>query len=279
MMTKAEMKKFKLLSKNGLLFSTIFALSSCTSDLEQSINKINQNFKNKPLKTLEKLDDLYSKIKTKEEKLLVLSEIEKIIKTGVRDPQLLKHVLEKKVFFTDHLETKNKILLDLAQLSVQNLRDNELAQEYLFKVQEKSLNSEERAQYFQLRIISYINAGEMTQAGIEIEDLLAREDLTPTERFKIEILKTRVLSSLEKYDDMEKVFLKLLASYPNLSKKWRVRSQLSLMYEEQDNFDEALKHLKILQKEDPKDEMIEIRIEQLTKRSRQQPGGQGRLRR
>lgn len=275
-MKKTEMKKInKLILSLFLLFFFI----SCTSNVEKSINSINKSFKNKPVKSLKKLDNLYSKLKSREEKLLVLNEIEKTIKDGVRDPQLLKHVLEKKVFYSSSVNMKNKTLLDLAQLSVQNLRDNEQAQDYLFRVQEKKLNSDERGQYFQLKIISYINAGEITQAAIEIEDLLARDDLTPTERFKIEVLKTRVLSSLEKFDEMEQVFLKLLASYPNLSKKWKIRSQLSLMYEEQDQFDKALKHLKIMQKEDPKDELVEIRIEQLTKRSKQQPGGQGRLRR
>ena len=224
---------------------------------------------------LARLDQLYGRLSDREEKLRVLKAIEEVVRTEIRDPNLLLQVFEKKAFFSESEEERNSVFLKMAQLSIQNLKDNIIAQDYLFKINESLLSKEQRDQFYQLKILSFINSEQMDQAEIEIEDLLNREDLTPTERFKISMLKIRILTANKKEEEIEKILIHLLKTFPNLSMKWRVRSQLVMLYEDQEDYSKALDQLSKMQEEEGEDELLSIRIKQLKERSKQQPGAHG----
>jgi len=260
-----------------ILFFTV--LAGCSSGIDSKVKKIKKQHPGKPMLALAQLDQLYDKLTEKKDKLKVLVSIENVIRTEIRDPNLLLQVFEKKAFYSETKEKRNEVFLKMAQLSVQNLQDNVIAQDYLFKIDESTLTKDQRDQFYQLKILSFINSGQIDQAEIEIEDLLNREDLTPTERFKISMLKIRILTANKKEDKVEKLLVNLLKTYPNLSMKWRVRSQLAMLYEDKEDYSKALDQLNKMQDEEGEDDLLSIRIEQLKERSKQQPGARGWYRR
>lgn len=266
-------------SKTNLLVIFFLIFAGCTSGLDSKMQKIKKQNSNKPLLALAQLDQLYDSLSERNDKIRVLKSIEALIRSEIRDPNLLLQVFEKRAFFSESKTERNGVYLKMAQLSVQNLKDNVIAQDYLFKIDESVLSKEQRDQFYQLKVLSFINSGQIDQAEIEIEDLLKRKDLTPTERFKISMLKTRILTANKKEAEVEEILVDLLKTYPNLSMKWRVRSQLAMLYEDQEDYDKALEQLNKMLEEEGDDELLSIRIEQLKERSKQQPGARGWYRR
>jgi len=226
------------------------------------------------------LDKGYTSAKTNDKKLLFLKEIEILVKNKLKDSNHYRAVLEKQILLTDDQDEKNKRLLTLAQLLIQNFRKEDDALAVLSRVKIETLKSEERSRFFQSVLIAYINSKDFEQALLEANEYLKRNDLSPSELFKIRNLKTRALVNLDKVKAAESEYLNLIENYPNLSKKWNIRSQLGLLLEEQKDYKQAIFHLrKQLEESKSKDSLIEWRIAELSKRMKQQPGGKGRLRR
>ena len=265
--------------KANFLFFLILIFTGCTSGLDSKIRKIKKQNSKKPLLALAQLDQLYDGLLKRSDRIKVLRSIENLIRTEIRDPNLLLRVFEKLAFFSESSEERNSVYLKMSQLSVQNLKDNVFAQDYLFKIDQDTLSKEQRDQFYQLKILSLINSGQIDQAEIEIEDLLRRKDLSPTERFKVSMLKTRILTANKKEAEVEKLLVNLLKTNPNLSMKWRVRSQLVMFYEDQEDYEKALEQLNKMLEEEGDEEFLSIRIEQLKERSKQQPGARGWYRR
>ena len=265
--------------KINLLLVFIIALAACSSGVSKKIEKIQSKNTENPSQKLVLLDQLYDSLNKDEDKLKVLESIEILLREKIKDPNLLLQIYKKQAFFSRTDKDRNLVFLKIAQLSVQNLKDNVIAQNYLFKVKEELLGKEQRDQFYQLKVLSFINSGQFQQANVEVNDLLKRKDLSPTERFKINMLRTRILSAKKNNSEVEKVLLELLRTHPNLSMKWRLRSQLSVLYEDNEDFKSALEQLRMMKDEQGEDELLLARIKQLEKRSKQQPGAKGWLRR
>jgi outer membrane PBP1 activator LpoA protein len=269
----------KLFFKIHLLLALTVAFTGCSSGVSNKIEKIQSKSTEQPSQKLVLLDQLYDSLDKDEDKLKVLKSIETLLREEIKDPNLLLQIYKKQAFFSGTDTDRNLVFLKIAQLSVQNLKDNVIAQNYLFKIKEDLLDKEQRDQFYQLKVLSFINSGQFKQADVEVNDLLKRKDLSPTERFKINMLRTRILSAKKKNSEVEKVLLDLLRTHPNLSMKWRLRSQLSVLYEDKEDFKKAIEQLKKMKEEQGEDELLLARIKQLEKRSKQQPGGKGWLRR
>ncbi len=168
----------------------------------------------------------------------------------------------------------------LSKLLIQNYKNNIQALDYLERINVDLLNENQRDQYIKLILIANINREKYEQALIEVKSFLSRKDLSPSQRFRIKILKARTNTNFKKIELAEKEYKQILNTYPNLSKKWRIRMQLALILEEQKKYKEAIEQLVLHAKErNDKDPLLEWRIEELTKRFAQQPGGKGRLKR
>jgi len=271
-------KKVNLKGLFSLLILILFA--SCTSKQDDVLNKAKKLSETNVEDALQLLDKNFRESKTPENKLVYLNAIEKIVKEKLKDSSHYKAVLEKKILYTNDLNLKNKNLLTLAQLLIQNFRKEDEALSVLSQIDLESLKHEDRDRYFQSVLISYINAKDDEQALIEANTYLKRNDLSPSENFKIRNLKSRSLVNLKRMKLAEEEYISLLQTYPNLSKKWNVRSQLGLLLEEQKEYKKAIFHLKKqMEENDKKDPLVEWRIAELSKRMKQQPGGKGRLRR
>ncbi|MGH1468518.1 MAG: tetratricopeptide repeat protein [Bdellovibrionales bacterium] len=266
------MKKSLLL----LCFLTI----GCSDKSSRIINSANKLSKKEPQKALKILDKALNDEMNPKEKLKYISTIENIVKEKVKKADYYKAILQKKLIYLESESEKNKTILIIAKLLIQNYKDNVGALNFLEKVKVDLLNEEEREQYFKSVLIAHINNKNYEQALIETNGFLNRKDLSPSERFRIQVLKARTYTDFKKAELAEKEYTRLLNRYPNLSKKWKIRTQLALTLEGQKKYKEAIAQLKLYSAEDEgKDPLLSWRIEELTKRMAQQPGGKGRLRR
>lgn len=255
-------------------------LSSCSSKSEKLISRAKKISETKGRQSLLLLDQAYSLSEGPKEKIRVLNEMENLIKSKIKKADLYQAVLEKKIYYLENEKIKDQTRLLLAQLYVQNLRSEEEALKVLSEIHSENLSSGEREQYYQLLLFAYINSKKLTQALLEANNILDRKDLSPSERFKVVILKARIYTELKKYKEAEVVYRSLMDKYHNLAKKWKVRSQLALTYESLKMYKEAVKELEAyLEEEGKEDTVVEWRIEELKKRIALQPGGKGRLRR
>lgn len=270
----------KTIRRLSLIYALIFFCfnTSCKSKADKVINKA-LSAKN-PETALISLDKGLTTAKTDRDKLSFILAIEKIVKEKLKNPEHYKAILEKKILYLKSEEEKNETYLILAQLLIQNLKNEDEALTILSKIDVDKLKANQRDQFFQSVLISYMNGKEYEQALIEAQLYLGRKDLTPSENFKIKNLKARSLVSLKRNEEAEAQYEELIQNYPNLSKKWKIRSQLGLIFEDQKKYREALSQLRLQMKEEKSDDpLLKWRIEELSKRLAQQPGGKGRLKR
>lgn len=272
-MRKKKINLMKLLLPLFLLFL------GCSGEVNRAIKNSKEKLsENKPYEALQILDERLRNESSPKNKIKILNEIEVIIKTKIKKAYLYKAVLEQKIRYTEEIKSKNDTKLLLAQLLIQNLRDEISALDILENIKVEQLSNSQREQYFQMIIVSYINAKKNKQAMIEVANFLKRKDLAPSETFKLKQLQARIYTDLKQYAKAENIYEDLVKKYHNLSKKWKVRSQLAFIYESQQKYKEAVVELEKMQKEDD-DPFLKWRIEDLNKRIAQLPGGKGRLRR
>ncbi len=258
----------------------MFILIGCSDKSGRIIKSAENLSKTNSKKALQILDNALMNEVSFKKKLKYISAIEKLIKNKVKKTSYYKAILQKKLVYVETQQERNQVLLMLSQLLIQNYKNNVEALNYLEKINIDLLNENEREQYLKSVLIANINSENYEQALIEVKSFLSRKDLSPSERFRIKILKARTNTNFKKIELAEKEYKQLLNKYPNLSKKWRIRMQLALILEEQKKYKEAIKELRLHAKEENhKDPLLKWRIEELTKRLAQQPGGKGRLKR
>ncbi len=259
---------------------SFFMLFGCTSEHGKKIIEAKKVRDSEPEQALLILDRALSDANDSKDKLEIILEIEDIIKKKVKKADYYKGILKKKLVYVESDFDKNETLLTLSKLLIQNFKDNISALNYLEKIKIEALIEEQREQYFKSVLIAHINNNNYEQALIEVDGFLKMKDLSPSERFKIQMLKARTFADFKKVESAESEYKKLLNEYPNLSKKWKLRTQLALTLEGQKKYKEAISQLKAYAKEnEDEDPLLDWRIQELEKRLAQQPGGKGRLRR
>lgn len=252
----------------------------CSSQSGKLIEESQKTATTDPEKALISLDRALSNTVKSSDKLKLIIAIEEIIKKKVKKAAYYKAILQKKLVYVETKEDKNKTLLALAKLLIQNFKDNVEALNYLEQIKVEHLDEGQREQFFKSVLIANINNKNYEQALIEVNSFLKRKDLSPSERFNIQVLKARTYADFKKVESAEAQYKKLINQYPNLSKKWKLRTQLALTLEGQRKYKEAIEQLKAYATESKdEDPLLEWRIQELQKRLAQQPGGKGRLKR
>jgi tetratricopeptide (TPR) repeat protein len=258
----------------------ILSLQACSDKSEQVIESAESIVEKDSEKALSILDKALKEEKNAQIKLKYINFIEQIVKTKIKKADYYKAILEMKLVYLNEEKEKNKVRLTLAKLLIQNFKNNVEALNYLEQIDLSSLDESDRDLYFKSILIAHISDQKFEQALIEVEQFLKLKDLTPSERFKIRVLKARTLVDFKQSEKAEEEYKKLLNTHPNLSKKWKLRSQLALTLEGQKKYREAIDQLKkYAEEEEEEDPLLDWRIQELSKRLAQQPGGKGRLKR
>ena len=84
-----------------------------------------------------------------------------------------------------------------------------------------------------------------------------------------------ILMTTKKIDEAIKLFKKLLEENPRKAEKENVGINLSLAYEEKKDFSQAMKILEKMKDTYPTKEFIELKINRLKQRAKNQPGARG----
>lgn len=124
---------------------------------------------------------------------------------------------------------------------------------------------------------SYFYLNNFFQADVEIKSLL-KEDLSDEQRFETLLFKANTLMTLKKHEDASKVLKSLIDKFPQKSLKENVNINLSVCYEEMQDFTTAIQILDDLKGIYPDQEYLDFKISRLKQRKRNMPGARGRVR-
>jgi len=135
----------------------------------------------------------------------------------------------------------------------------------------------EKAEYKMSLARAYYYQNNFTQAENEAEEFL-RMPLGTEQRFEMMMLKGNIELAKKDLPKAIGVFKDLLNQFPEKSKKENVGLTLSVCYEEQGDYRSAIETLEDMKKYHPMPDYIDIRIQRLQQRLKNQPGAKGRLR-
>jgi tetratricopeptide (TPR) repeat protein len=135
----------------------------------------------------------------------------------------------------------------------------------------------EKAEYKMSLARAYYYQNNFTQAENEADEFL-RLSLPDEQRFDMLMLKGNIEMAKKDLTKAVGVFKELLSKYSDRAQKENVGLTLSVCYEEQGDFKSAIEALTEMKKYHPMPDYIDIRIQRLEKRLKNQPGAKGRLR-
>ena len=162
----------------------------------------------------------------------------------------------------------------LAAIYFESLQDYERAAVEYSKLVTSSRVDSERAAYKLLVARSQYFLGNYFQALSEIDEILKLRADQETE-FQARLLRGNVYVAEKKFPDAAKVFSEVIDKFPEKSLKENVHLVLSLAYEENGDYKQAISILeKIKDIYQPK-EYIELRLKRIKERAHNQPGARG----
>lgn len=116
----------------------------------------------------------------------------------------------------------------------------------------------------------YIN--NFNQADMETEEILKTES---GDRFQALILRGNIALAKKNIKRATELFALAYKENPEQAIKEKTAVSLAIAYEEQKDFKQAVEILEKIKKQDPNPEFIQIRINRLIERMKQQPGARG----
>lgn len=144
----------------------------------------------------------------------------------------------------------------------------------LSKLLSLRLAAEDRLNYHTDLARAYYRANNFYQAQIEIDRIL-QETKDKVRQYDLKRLKADIYLSSKDQQNAVNIYVDLLKSFPEQSKKDDIGLSLAVSYEDQEKYDKAIEVLTSLKKESEKPEYLDLRIKRLKERLSQQPGAHG----
>lgn len=116
--------------------------------------------------------------------------------------------------------------------------------------------------------------GNFSQAESEVEDLL-KEKLEAAAKFDVMMLKGNILVAKKRFSEAAEVYKALIKEFPDRAQQENVGLQLTVCYEENQDFKQAIAVLETMRGHYNPPEYISLRIKRLQERQRNQPGAKG----
>lgn len=156
----------------------------------------------------------------------------------------------------EHLQDYAKAIVEYSRLLAMNPPSAERVKDQLIIA---------RANFYQ---------GNFGQAESEVDDLL-KGRIEANSKFEAMTLKGNILVAKKRFSDAAEIYKALLKEFPERSKQENVGLQLTVCYEENQDFQKAIATLETLRGNYSPPEYIELRIKRLQERARNQPGAKG----
>ncbi len=139
---------------------------------------------------------------------------------------------------------------------------------------DQGLSKRERVKYQIYLARCYFYLSHFFQVNSELETA-EKEAEVKEDRFQILLLKSHVAIAQKDYPEAIRVLSHLYKNFPKLSKKEKVLMNLAICYEENNQFEEAIKVLKEHKKDYPTPEYIEAKISRLVRKKQNKAGALG----
>lgn len=144
----------------------------------------------------------------------------------------------------------------------------------LSKLLSLKLTSDERISYHTDLAKAYYRANNFYQAQVEIDRIL-QDTKDKNRQYDLKRLKADIYLSSKDQQNAVNIYVELIKSFPEQSKKDDIGLSLAVSYEDQEKYDKAIEVLANLKKESDKPEYLDLRIKRLKERLSQQPGAHG----
>lgn len=132
----------------------------------------------------------------------------------------------------------------------------------------------EKAKYKMDIARAYYYQNNFFQAESEVDEFL-RGDIPAQQKFDMTVLKGNILIAQKKMTEAADLLLKLLDKYPEIARRENIELTLSVIYEEQKDYKNAILMLEKLKGHHPMPEYVELRIKKLVDRQKNLPGAKG----
>lgn len=124
---------------------------------------------------------------------------------------------------------------------------------------------------------SYFYLNKVYQAGAEIDEILKTTNLDGDLIFEAKLLKANIFTSNKDNKNAIPILEELIKKYPEQAEKEQVAFSLSLSFEEDKQFEAAIKVLKDILASHPNPSFIQSKIVRLEFLKKQQPGARGKV--
>ena len=138
-------------------------------------------------------------------------------------------------------------------------------------------STSEKTEYKMKLARAYYYQNNFSQAENEVDEFLTKE-ISVDLQFDMYLLKGNINLAEKNLTKAAEIFKKMLIDFPDRSAKENIGLTLSVCYEEMKDFKSAIATLENVKSHHPMPEYIDIRINRLTDRLKNQPGARGRYR-
>lgn len=277
-MSKASVQTFKSLTVVLLATLAFSGLSACSSPEERELKSARQEMEQKNYSSaLSHYDKVLIRSPESSTALTAAREGAKSAFFEAKDFEKAVHFYKHLVIYSPDATERLTAQKQIATAYFDHLADYPKAVIEINRLLLMLPDSTEKADYKMSLARAYYYQNNFTQAENEADEFL-RMHLGDEQRFDMMMLKGNIELAKKDIPKAVAVFKDLLTKFPEKSQKENVSLTLSVCYEEEGDYASAIETLEGMKKYHPMPDYIDIRIQRLQQRLKNQPGARGRLR-
>ncbi len=275
-MLKTLTKKQQRRIRTFFLASTLIFLQACTPNAQKfELDKAQKDFASKNYKSaVEHFEKVMAKDAKSEAALVAAQKIAEISDLHTHDYQkaleMYKFIIVNSTIDYERVEAQKKI----ASIYFNQLADYKQSIIEYSRLLELPHSAKDSITYRMNLARAYYYQANIFQALVEIDTIL-KDSHDEAMSFDGMLLKANIFLGAKRINEAVSVTKEIISKYPAKSKAETVPLMLSICYEEQNNFTQAIATLEQLRPDYPNKAFIDKRIRALKERSSLQPGANG----
>lgn len=254
----------------------LVAIQACTPNAQKfELDKAQKDFNSKNFKAaIEHYEKVMSKDSKSEAALVAAQKIAEISELNTHDYSkalsMYKFIIVNSTIDYERVEAQKKT----ASVYFNQLADYKQSIVEYSRLLELPHSSKDSLLYRMNLARAYYYQANIFQALVEIDTIL-KESHDENVSFEGMLLKANIFLGAKRINEAVTVTKEIISKYPAKSKAETVPLMLSICYEEQNNFSQAIATLEQLRPDYPNKSFIDKRIAALKERSSLQPGANG----
>ena len=258
-----------------LSISAFILLNGCTtSELLDYTRAQNEMEKGNFRIALSYLERVIAKAGTEEIGLSATRDAAKITFFEIKDFKKSEQFYKKLVLHSHDEKERREAQKQIASIYFDHLNDYKMAVIEFSRLLEMPHNAMEEVQYRTSIARAYYYQNNFFQAQSEVDELLSKKPQQEY-RFNLLLLKANIYTATKNIDSAIMLLEGLMREFPELSIKENVGLTLTVSYEENKDYPNAIRVLQTIKPHYPNSEYIDIRINRLNERQKNAPGAKG----